>query len=157
MFLSRSLSKDFSYLQNKLEARLSGWRSRTFSWVDRSTLILLVAQNLPNYSMSLIKVPSSICDKLDVLTRHFLWKPINQDGKFLALKSWDKLYYPKAKGGLGFKKAAVFNNALLAKLAWMIASKYDNLCMSLLRAKYKVRQGWLYARAENLLSNMEGH
>ena len=102
--------------------------------------------------MSLIKVPSSICDKLDVLTRHFWWKPINQDGKLLALKSWDKLCYPKAKGGLGFKKAAVFNNVLLTKLAWMIASKRDSLCMSLLRAKYKVRQGWLYAKKPKIYS-----
>ena len=91
MFLSRSLSKDFSYLQNKLEARLSGWRSTTLSWVDRSTLISSVNQNVPNYTMSSFKVPSNICDKLDVLARHFWWKPINQDGKFLALKSWDKL------------------------------------------------------------------
>ena len=67
--------------------------------------------------MSSIKVPSCICDKLDVLTRHFWWKPINQDDKILALKSWDKLCYPKAKDGLGFKKAVVFNNALLVKLA----------------------------------------
>ena len=43
MFLSRSPSKDFSYLQNKLEARLSSWRSRTLSWVDKSTLISSVA------------------------------------------------------------------------------------------------------------------
>ena len=102
--------------------------------------------------MSLIKVPSNICDKLDVLTRHFWWKPINQDGKLLALKSWDKLCYPKAKGALGFKKVAVFNNVLLTKLAWMIASKCDSLCMLLLRAKYKVRQGWLYANKPEIYS-----
>lgn len=35
------------------------------------------------------------------------------------------------------------NNALLAKLAWMVASKGDSLCMSILRAKYKVRNDWL--------------
>ena len=35
------------------------------------------------------------------------------------------------------------NNALLAKLAWMIASKRDSLCMTILRAKYRVRDDWL--------------
>ena len=35
------------------------------------------------------------------------------------------------------------NNALLAKLAWMIASKKDNLFMSIVRAKYKVKHDWL--------------
>ena len=35
------------------------------------------------------------------------------------------------------------NNALLAKLAWLVASKRDSLCISILRAKYKVRDDWL--------------
>ena len=33
--------------------------------------------------------------------------------------------------------------ALLAKLAWMIASKIDSLCMRILRVKYKVRNDWV--------------
>lgn len=35
------------------------------------------------------------------------------------------------------------NNALLAKLAWLVASKRDSLCMSILKAKYRVRDDWL--------------
>ena len=46
-------------------------------------------------------------------------------------------------GGLGFKKVKDINNALLAKLAWLIASKHDSLCMQILRARYKVKQDWL--------------
>ena len=39
--------------------------------------------------------------------------------------------------GLGcmLRKAKGFNNTLLAKLGWMIASKRDSLCFKLLRAK----------------------
>ena len=44
---------------------------------------------------------------------------------------------------MGFKKSKDFNKALLAKLAWMIASKRDSLCMNLLRSKYKVKENWL--------------
>lgn len=58
-------------------------------------------------------------------------------------RAWDKLRFPKRVGGLGFKKAKDINNALLAKLAWMIASKRDSLCVLILRAKYKVKHGWL--------------
>lgn len=47
-------------------------------------------------------------------------------------------------GGLGFKRAMDVNNALLAKLAWMMASKRDSLCISILRAKYKVEHNWLH-------------
>lgn len=51
-------------------------------------------------------------------------------------KAWDKLCLPKWKGSLGFKKAKDTNRALLAKLAWMVAFKRDNLCMAIVRAKY---------------------
>ena len=34
---------------------------------------------------------------------------------------------------------------MLAKLAWMVASKRDNICMAVVRAKYKVKYDWLYS------------
>ena len=75
-------------------------------------------------------------------TRSFGWKPKNQ-GNFLAWRAWDKLCHPRSLSGLSFKKAKEINNALIAKLAWMIVSKRDSLCMDILRAKYKVKQDWL--------------
>jgi hypothetical protein len=36
-----------------------------------------------------------------------------------------------------------FNKALVAKLAWMVASKSENLCIRVLRSKYRVRENWL--------------
>ena len=48
-------------------------------------------------------------------------------------------------GGLGFKKHKDINSALIAKLAWMIVSNRDSLCMQVLRAKYKIKQDWLRA------------
>ncbi|XP_030969608.1 uncharacterized protein LOC115989869 [Quercus lobata] len=120
-----------------------GWRSKSI-WAGRCTLINLVAQTLPTYVMSSFNIPSKIYDRLDAATRRFWWKPKATEGKFLAWKAWDKLYLPKGKGGLGFKKAKDSNRALLAKLAWMVASKRDSLCMEILRAKYKVRNDWLF-------------
>lgn len=93
--------------------------------------------------MSTFNVPNKVCDKLDSITRRLWWKPKEQEGKFLAWRAWDKLCFPKRVGGLGFKKAKDTNNALLAKLAWMIASKRDSLCMQILRARYKVKHDWL--------------
>ena len=84
------------------------------------------------------KIPSGVCDKFDALSHRFWGKPKSLNGTFLALTTWDNIYKPTCKDGLGFRKAKDFNDALLAKLAWMIASKRDSLCMSILRAKYKV-------------------
>ena len=123
LLLSRAPARDFSYLQSKLEAKLTGWRTKCLSWAGRRTLICSVAQSIPNYSMSTFSIPKKVCDNLDSLSRRFWWNPKKSEGHFLAWRAWDKLCYPKSRGGLGFKKAKDFNNALLAKLAWMIASK----------------------------------
>ena len=50
---------------------------------------------------------------------------------------------PKKSSGLGFRKNKLINMTLLAKLAWMVASNRDNMCMNLLRSKYKVRKDWM--------------
>ena len=51
----------------------------------------------------------------------------NQKADFLPReqRSMEKLCHPKCTGG-GSRKAEGFNNTLLAKLAWMIASKRDS-------------------------------
>lgn len=93
---------------------------------ERCTLINYVAHTIPKYTISSFKVPISVCDKLDALTRKFWWKLKEKDGKFLAWRAWDKLCASKATGGLGFKRAKYNNNALLSKLAWLVTSKQDN-------------------------------
>ena len=147
LFLSRSPCKDFTFLIDKLESKLLGWRSKCLSWARRRTLINLVAKTLPNYAMSTFSVPNKVCDRLDSLTRRFWWKPSQREGRFIVWSAWDKLCYPRSHDGLRFKKAKEMNNALLAKLAWMIASKRDSTCMRILRLKYKVSEDWLRAKA----------
>ena len=102
-----------------------------------------MAQALPTYTMSTFDIPTKACDKLDALTRKFGGIQKNPNGSYLAWLAWEKLCLPKGIGGMGFKKSKDFNKALLAKLAWMIASKRDSLCMNLLRSKYKVKENWL--------------
>jgi hypothetical protein len=93
--------------------------------------------------MSTFEIPSTICSKLDALNRRFWWNPKGKNGRFLALKSWDKLCLPKKNGGLGFRKSKDFNLDLIAKLSWMVASNRESICMRMLRSKYKVQRDWL--------------
>ena len=143
LFSSGSRVKDFRYLQEKLEARLKEWRSKSLSWAGRSTLIKSVAHAIPTYSFSTFDVPTAICDKLDAITRRFWWNPKKDQGRFLAWKSWDHLCNSKRDGGLGFRKAKMFNAALIAKLTWMVVSKRLSPCIVALRNKYKVTADWL--------------
>ena len=138
MFLSRSSTKDFKFIQQRVESKLKGWRSKCLSQAGRCTLIKSVAQAIPTF-----EVPSTICDNIDAITRRFWWNPKKSSGRYLAWKAWDKLCQSKNEGRLGFRKSRNFNKALLAKFAWMVASNRDSLCMRLVRCKYKVRKDWL--------------
>ena len=129
MFLSRSPSKDFKFLQDKLLAKLIGWRSKCLSWVGRCTFINSVTQALPTYTLSSFDVPIGNCDKLDSLSRRFWWKPKEKEGRFIAWKGWNKLCQPKCAGGLDFKKTREVNEALLAKLAWMVWLLANRACV----------------------------
>jgi hypothetical protein len=153
LFSSRSRSKDFKYLQDKLEARLKGWRSKCLSWAGHCTLIKTVAQAIPTYTFSTFDVPNVICDKLDAATRRFWWNPKKENGRFLAWKSWDHLCKSKINGGLGFRKAKKYNEALIAKLTWMMASKRVSPCMEALRSKYKVTDTWLREEPRKYVSH----
>nr|POF02849.1 hypothetical protein CFP56_10907 [Quercus suber] len=97
LFLSRSPSKDFKYLQDKLEAKLAGWRSNCLSWAGRCTLINSVTQALPIYTISSFGVLARNCDKLDSLTRRFWWKPKEKEGRNRKLFKQEQADLIKAK------------------------------------------------------------
>jgi hypothetical protein len=69
--------------------------------------------------------------------------PKKDKGNYLAWKSWDSFRRPKDEGGLDFRKSKAFNQALLAKIAWWVASDRDSICVRALRSKYKVDEDWL--------------
>lgn len=56
--------------------------------------------------------------------------------KFMALKSWRDICKSKEAESLGFRMFSEFNMALLAKLAWKLASGEDALWTKVLGEKY---------------------
>ena len=143
MSSSKSKTKDFRFLIDKIENRLKGWRYKNISWVGRKTLIKFVAQALPTYAFSTVDILMAVCSKMDSIIRRFWWNPKKDKGNYLGWKAWDMLCLPNHLGGLGFRQSKVFNQALIAKLSWMIVSKRDSLCMCALRIKYKVQADWM--------------
>uniref|UniRef100_A0A803NWY4 Reverse transcriptase n=1 Tax=Cannabis sativa TaxID=3483 RepID=A0A803NWY4_CANSA len=56
--------------------------------------------------------------------------------RFLALTNWDSICKPKEHGGLGIKRFADLNLALISKLGWIIANGDERLWCRIFRAKY---------------------
>ena len=62
LFSSKSKTKDFNFLIERIDSKLKGWRCKSLSWVGRKTLITLVAQAIPAYSFCTTAVSMTICN-----------------------------------------------------------------------------------------------
>lgn len=116
LIMGRNRRKEFSKLKDRVQTRLEGWQSKLLSKAEKTTLIKAVAQNILVYTMSTFQIPKSICDDLDAMVRRFWWGTKPGLKRYLALKSWNKIYQKKEVGGLGFKMFKDVNLALISKL-----------------------------------------
>uniref|UniRef100_A0A803Q980 Reverse transcriptase domain-containing protein n=1 Tax=Cannabis sativa TaxID=3483 RepID=A0A803Q980_CANSA len=139
---SRRRKKDFDFIRSKLKQRLEGWKMRTLSYAGRMVAVSSIASAIPSYSMSTFQLPLSSCRELDALIRKFWWNGSLEKQRFLATISWDSLCRPKWSGGLGFRRMEDVNNALLSKLAWLLASGDKRPWAVALQARYFPRESF---------------
>lgn len=96
--------------------KLEGWKERLISKAGKEILIKSVVQALPQYAMSIFKIPISICRAIEKMIASFWWK--NCESKVgLHWKRWDILKTRKDEGGMGFRDLITFNRAMLGKQA----------------------------------------
>lgn len=60
LFLGKSKQAAFSCLLDRLDNRTQGWKSKLLSQAGRTTLIKVVTNSLPLYSMSCFSIPKTI-------------------------------------------------------------------------------------------------
>ncbi|KAH9798495.1 reverse transcriptase domain-containing protein [Citrus sinensis] len=134
---SRVNKTTYQSILDKVGMRLTGWNAAHLSFAGRVTLAQSVVQAMPIYAMQTTLLPSSVRQKIDTACRRFIWDGKSKRHK-LSLVSWDRICTPKNHGGLGFKKLAEMNHALLMKLSWEVVSNSDKLWVKVVCSKYGV-------------------
>ncbi|XP_012853795.1 PREDICTED: uncharacterized protein LOC105973319 [Erythranthe guttata] len=141
--LGRTRKEIFSFIRDRIWARIKGWGEKQLSKAGKEVLIKEVLQSIPSYIMSCFVLPYSLIRDIEAAIRRFWWG----DGvnKKMSWMSWNRLCEPKSLGGMGFRDLKSFNIALLAKQGWRILTNPDSLLSRLLKARYFPRTGFLRA------------
>jgi hypothetical protein len=108
---------DWMWLLKKIEKRIGNWTFRWLSLGGRLTLATSVLQSIPVYWLSLVKLPTSVLYRIQILISKFIWKG-GKKGSGFHLMKWKNIARPKHFGGWGIKHISWFAQSLAAKSCW---------------------------------------
>jgi hypothetical protein len=134
---SRLLYRDCKVLVEKLEGRVNDWRNKFLSLAGRLQLIRSVLSSMHIYWASVFILPARIIHDLEQLMRGFLWCQ-GEMKKGKAKVAWDSVCMPKSEGGLGIRRLADFNIALMTTHIWSILTHKESLWVQWIHS-YKLR------------------
>lgn len=84
----------------KVNKRLSGWKSKILSFAGRVELIRSTLSMIHIFWASVYLLPQSIISAIDRLVRDFFWNHWD-DRPYLHAIAWDSICLPCHLGGLG--------------------------------------------------------
>lgn len=133
--VGRSKTQTFVGIQDRVCKRLDGWTERFLSQAGKEILIKTVVQAIPTYSMSVFRLPKTLCFHLNSLMSRFWWRS-KKGTKKMAWMSWERSRNSKNSGGMGFRDLEIFNLALLTKQGWQILQNPYSLVARIFKEKY---------------------
>lgn len=88
---------------------------------------------MPSYSMSTFLLPKGWCTDLDRSFKNFFWG-FSSNHKGFTPFAWSSICQPKELGGLGLRRMADINRALISKLGWFMYTRPEALWVKALKA-----------------------
>ena len=89
--VGRNKNNAFQSLKDRVWKRIQGWKEKMLLRGGKEILIKAIAQAIPTYTMSVLKIPASLCYNLSNMLPKFWWG-VNVDAKKIHWVAWDKLY-----------------------------------------------------------------
>lgn len=125
-------------LSNRVWKKIHGWQGKLLPKAGKEVLIRVVAQAIPNYTMSVFQLPVGTFAEINRCVARFWLGKLG--GKGIHWRKWDKLCVPKKEGGLEFRELSMFNQALVTRQEWRLLFYPQSLVARMLKAKYSVVQ-----------------
>ncbi|GKD23207.1 hypothetical protein Tco_1224910 [Tanacetum coccineum] len=92
--------KSWDIVHNKVQGRLSKWKSKVLSVGGRLTLLKSVLGATPIYYMSMYKAPMYVINKLEAIRSHF-FNGGDPNIRKMTFVKWENVLASKDKGGMG--------------------------------------------------------
>ncbi|KAL4363103.1 hypothetical protein GQ457_04G005480 [Hibiscus cannabinus] len=145
----REKKEALSFIRERIQNKLRGWKSKILSPAGRETLIKAVATAIPSYIMQSFLLPITFCQELNASIGRFWWSNSDENSKGVHWIRWSLLTRGKDFGGMGFRDFRAFNKALLAKQAWRLLQHPNSLWAQILRGIYCPSGNFLSAKKGN--------
>lgn len=72
-FVGRGKKASLLYIKKWVWSKIKGWKEKLLSQAGREVLLKAVVQAIPTYSMSCFKLPTTLCNEIEVMIRKFWW------------------------------------------------------------------------------------
>ncbi|KAJ0909470.1 putative RNA-directed DNA polymerase [Helianthus annuus] len=123
---SRLHYKDCKQLVERMETRITDWKTKCLSFAGRLQLIRSVLSSLHIYWASVFILPKRLIVELENKMKRFLWAQ-GDSIKGKAKVKWRSVCRPKCEGGLGIRRVGDMNNALMTVHAWSVLTHRESL------------------------------
>ena len=61
----------FKLVKERIWARMKGWKEKLLSQAGKEIMIKAVIQSIPAYSMSVFRLPTSLCKDIEAMIKKF--------------------------------------------------------------------------------------